>query len=152
MDIFERKISKYFELIQIIDEKSGKITNIPEIILDKSLSMFKDTIKILDEITISNNRKKEENENLLKLYSLVYVKQYLYHAIYYLIYNNEDIKSLQDIIQSVNNINNKAFSKVIKIYILKLIFNFKNRDYEEFKHYEFEKKGINLKIKHNYLR
>ena len=144
MDIFERKISKYFELIQIIDEKSGKITNIPEIILDKSLSMFKDTIKILDEITISNNRKKEENENLLKLYSLVYVKQYLYHAIYYLIYNNEDIKSVYDVISTVNNIKNKAFSKVIKIYILKLIYNFKNCNYEAFKKYEFEEKGINF--------
>ena len=144
MDIFERKISKYFELIQIIDEKSGKITNIPEIILDKSLSMFKDTIKILDEITISNNRKKEENENLLKLYSLVYVKQYLYHAIYYLIYNNEDIKSVYDVISTVNNIKNKAFSKVIKIYILKLIYNFKNCNYEAFKNYEFEEKGINF--------
>ena len=144
MNIFERKISKYFELMQIIDEKSGKITNIAEIIFGKSFSMFNDTIKILDEISIPNNEKNNNKEHLLKLYSLVYVKQYLYHAIYYLIYNNEDIKSLQDIIQSAHNINNKAFSKVIKIYILKLIFNFKNRDYEEFKHYEFEKKGINF--------
>ena len=104
--------------MQIIDEKSGKITNIAEIIFGKSFSMFNDTIKILDEISIPNNEKNNNKEHLLKLYSLVYVKQYLYHAIYYLIYNNEDIKSLQDIIQSVNNINNKAFSKVIKIYIL----------------------------------
>ena len=144
MNIFERKISKYFELIQIKDEKTGKITNIPEIILDKSFSIFKETIKILDEITILNKEKNEDNKNLLKLYSLVYVKQYLYHAVYYLIYNNEDINSIQEIVQSVNNIKNKAFSKVVKIYILKLIFNFKNRNYEGFKNYEFEKSGINF--------
>ena len=74
MNIFERKISKYFELIQNIDEKSGKITNIPEIILGKSLSMFKDTVNILDKIVNPIKEKNNGNGNLLKLYSLVYVK------------------------------------------------------------------------------
>ena len=107
--------------------------------------MFKDALKILDEISIINKEKKSgNNKNLLKLYSLVYVKQYLYHTIYYLINNEEEINSILNIINSINDIKNKAFSRVIKIYILKLIFNFKKCNYEEFKNYKFEEKGINF--------
>ena len=91
MNIFERKISKYFELIPILDEKNlklnyktyyeqnkGKINNKIGIIFDKSFNIFKNIIKILDEISVSD----KENENLLKLYSIVYVKMYLYYLSY----------------------------------------------------------------------
>ena len=42
----------------------------------------------------------------------------------------------------IKNISNKEFAKVIKIYILKLIYNFKNSNFEEFKGFEFGEKGI----------
>ena len=134
MNIFERKIIKYFELLPT-NSKTG-------IILDKSFSIFKDTIKILDDISKEN---KEKNENLLKLYSIVYVKIYLHYLTYFIINNYQEINNnIPIIIQCVNDISNKEFSKVIKIYILKLIYNLKDVNYIEFKNCEFEKIGINF--------
>ena len=154
MNIFERKIIKYFELIPTLDEKQLKDSykkyfeirkgkSKAWIIFDKSFTIFQDTIKILDSISkfkISN----KENTNLLKLYSIVYVKIYLYYMTDFLINNPEDMKNIRGIIDCINNISNKELSKVIKIYILKLIFNLKNNDFEEFKAYDFAKNGISF--------
>ena len=75
MNIFERNIAIYFELLP----------NKNEIFLDKSFSIFKDTIKILDDISNKNKVKNTKNSNLLKLYSIVYVKMYLYNLTYLLV-------------------------------------------------------------------
>ena len=153
MNIFERKVAKYFELIPTLKEKeleesyqiyyeqneNLKVINKTGIIFDKSFSIFKDNIKILDDISISN----KGYSNLLKLYSIVYVKLYLYYLTSFLINNYQEMNnSLQDVIEYINDISNKKFSKVIKIYILKLIFNFKKRNFKEFKNFDFEKRGI----------
>ena len=153
MNIFERKIIKYFELIPILNEndlennyqifyeqnENGKVINKTGIIFDKSYSIFQETIKILDNITLQN----EENSNLLKLYSIVYVKLYLYKFVYFLINNFHEMNnSFQNIIKSLDKINNKQFSKVIKIYILKLIYNFKNKNYKDLMNFEFKTYGI----------
>ena len=173
MNIFERKISKYFELIPILDEKNlklnyktyyeqnkGKIKNKIGIIFDKSFNIFKNIIKILDEISVSDKK----NENLLKLYSIVYVKMYLYYLSYFIINNYHEIKSVKNIINIINDLKNKHFSKVIKIYIIKLLFNLKNISFEEFDKLKFEKYGIdfynvfkenknenNIKLTYNFL-
>ena len=156
MDIFERKIIKYFELIPYLDKKKLEASyktyfeqnkngnNKTGIIFDKSFSMFQETIKILDSISKSKEQNNKKNTNLLKLYSIVYTKIYLYHFTNFLINNNGELKNIKDIINCINKISDKEFSKVIKIYVLKLIFNLKNNDYEEFTKYEFEKNGINF--------
>ena len=156
MDIFERKIIKYFELIPNLSKKeleasyktyfeqNKKGINKTGIIFDKSFSMFQEMIKKLDSLSKSNEKNKNENTNLLKLYSIVYIKIYLHHFTNFLINNNGELKNTKNIINCINEISNKEFSKVIKIYVLKLIFNLKNNDYEEFKNYEFEKNGINF--------
>ena len=135
MNIFERKIIKYYELI----EDNINRTNI---IFDKSFDMFKEAIDILNSISQSKNKNNEENMNLVKLYSIVYVKLYLYHLTNFIVNNFEQMKDIKEIINHINNLSNKAFSKVIKIYILKLIFNLKNNDFEEFKKFEFDKHGL----------
>ena len=157
MNIFERKIIKYFELIPELEEKekhslfktfyeqnkNGK--NKTGIIFDKSFQIFQETINILDSISISNQKNKnKENTNLLKLYSIVYVKIYLNYLTTFIINNFKEMKSIDGIMKCINNIKNKEFLKVIKIYILKLIFNLKNNDYEEFKSFEFKKNGISF--------
>ena len=158
MNIFERKIIKYYELIPALDKKKLKenyITyfeqnktekNKTGIIFDKSLDMFKEAIELLEQISISNKDKDNEieNMNLLKLYSIVYVKIYLYHFVYFLINNFHQMKDIREIVDYINNIRDREFSKVIKIYILKLIFNIKNRNFEEFKKFEFSKYEINF--------
>ena len=160
MNVFERKIIKYFELIPKLNEEEledlfkiyyeqnekGKKVNKTGIIFDKSFSIFKDTINILNDICIQKNQKDNDNLNLIKLYSIVYIKLYLYHMTYFLINNNHELhNSIQDIMQYISDdITNQKFSKVIKIYILKLIYNFNNSNFEEFKNFEFEKRGISF--------
>ena len=157
MNIFERKIAKYFELITCLNseemkksyktyyEQNQKGKNKTGIIFDKSLHLFEDAIKILDSISKSNNKKNtKDNTNLLKLYSIVYVKMYLYHFTYFIVNNYQEMKSTKTIIDSLNKISNKQLTKVIKIYILKLIYNLKNANFEEFKNFEFKEKGIDF--------
>ena len=155
MNVFERKILKYFELIPTLKEndlendyqifyeqnENGKIINKTGIIFDKSFSIFKDAIKVLDDITTQN----KEKYNLVKLYSIIYVKLYLYYMTNFLINNYHEMNnSFYDVIKYINEIGNKAFSKIIKIYMIKLIYNFKNNKYKELKNFEFEKRGINF--------
>ena len=155
MNIFERKIAKYFELIPFLEEKEMKNSyqiyydqnkkekNKTGIIFNKSFQIFEDAIKNLDLISKSNNQKKnQENTNLLKLYCVVYVKMYLYYFTYFIDKNYQKMKSTKSIIDCIENISNKNFAKVIKIYTLKLIYNLKNCNFEEFQNYEFEEKGI----------
>ena len=141
MNIFERKIMKYFELFPT----SYPIKNKTEIIFGSSLQIFKDTINYLDSsLQVNNKNKKSSNFNLLKLYSIVYVKLYLYHVTNFIVNNFKDMGNIKEIIDCINKINRKEFSKVIKIYTLKLIFNLKNNNFEEFKNFEFEKCGLNF--------
>ena len=157
MNIFERKIIKYFELIPEIKNKENQAlfktyfeqnkngNNKTGIIFDKSFQIFQETIKILDSISTSNiNNKNKENTNLLKLYSIVYVKIYLNYLTTFIVNNFKEMKSIDDIMKSINDIKNKEFSKVIKIYILKLIFNLMNSNYEEFKNFKFDQNGISF--------
>ena len=141
MNIFERKIMKYFELFPT----SYPIKNKTEIIFGSSLQIFKDTINYLDSsLQVNNKNKKSSNFNLLKLYSIVYVKLYLYHVTNFIVNNFKDMGNIKEIIDCINKIHRKEFSKVIKIYTLKLIFNLKNNNFEEFKNFEFEKCGLNF--------
>ena len=155
MNIFERKIAKYFELIPSLEEqemkksyktyyvqnKNGK--NKTGIIFDKSFKIFEDSIKILDKISKSNNQKNnKENTNLLKLYSIVYIKMYLYYFTYFIDKNYQEMNSPKIIIDCIEKISNKNFAKVIKIYTLKLIYNLKNNNFDEFQNYKFNEKGI----------
>ena len=154
MNIFERKITKYFELIPNLKEeelkksyktyyeqnKKGK--NKTGIIFDKSFQFFEETIKTLNSISEGKLPNNEDNRNLLKLYSIVYVKKYLHYLANFIVNNYQELGNTKEIMKLIKNIRNKHFSKVIKIYIFKLIYNLKKRNYEEFKNFEFKQNGI----------
>ena len=155
MDIFERKIIKYYEMIPNLDEQqlkknyyiyfnqNKKEKNKTGIIYDKSFYMFKGAIDILNSIS-ENENNNENNINLLKLYSITYVKIYLFHLTNFITNNFEQMNDIKEIINYINNISNKSFSRIIKIYILKLIFNFKNCNFTEFKKFDFSAHGISF--------
>ena len=155
MDIFERKIIKYFELIPTLKDKklekyfktyftqNKKGANKTGIIFDKSFKIFEKALKILDSISDVNYEKKEnQNTNLLKLYCIVYVKIYFNYLTNFIVNNFQEMGSIKIIMDCIKNIQNKNFSKVIKIYILKLIYNLKSCNFSEFTNFEFEQKGI----------
>ena len=132
MNTFERKVMKYFESIPYLEEneledlfqiyyeqnEKGKITNKTGIIFDKSFSIFKEVINILNDIS---NQKNIDNLNLIKLYSIVYVKLYLYHMTNFLINNYHEMNnSIKDVIQYINEINTNIFFKSNKNIYLKI--------------------------------
>ena len=154
MNIFERIIAKYFELIPYSEteelEKSFPIyynknkINKTGIICNKSFTKFKKTLNILDSISkLNEGDLNYKNKNLLKLYSIVYVKIYLNYLSNFIVNNYNEMESIDDIMKAINNIENKEFEKVIKIYFLKLIYNLKNNNLDEFKK-ELEQKKINF--------
>ena len=102
------------------------------IVFDLSFDIFCDCVSFIDEL----NNKEGKNYNLGKLYSISYIKAYLNQLVKFSL-NEKDIQkigSIQDIIKFIINKNNN-FREVIKIYIIKLIFNSKKvgKSYESLK-------------------
>lgn len=81
------------------------------------------------------------NEHLCKLYSITYIKIYLYKLVYF-IYNYPQIyEDVQVIINILLGEKDNNFRNIIKIYIYKLFFNFNNRNWiltNKFKLYGFD--------------
>ena len=157
MNIIEGKISIYFEYIPTLDPKTTEksypkyykdntsgIKNETGIVFDNSLNIFEQTINFLDSISnqVSIDEDKE-NIHLCKLYSIVYVKMYLSKTVYFIKEKYElmggDIKKIINVIQEIKN---KEFAKVIKIYVFKLFYSFMNNNFEELKNFNFKEKGI----------
>ena len=150
MNILEGKISVYFEWIPKLDDGSLKKLfptywkNTKEeykILFDESFDIFKDTIKFLD--SISNSKGKiniDENINLCKLFSIVYVKMYLSKLVFFI--KKMPNGNFKNIIEIIKTLKNKNFMKVIQIYILKLFYNLMNNNFEEFQKFDYKKAGI----------
>ena len=52
--------------------------------------------------------------------------------------------NFESIIEIIKSLKNKNFTKVIKIYILKLFYNFMNNNFEEFQKFDYKKAGIDF--------
>ena len=143
MDTFERMISKYFESIpnlessvleesypifynQNKDKKESPI-NKTGIIFDISFTAFQKAIESLDSI-------QNKNENILRLYCIVYVKMYLNYFSNFIANNYKDMKidNIKAIIKCIIGIKNNNLSKEIKLYI-SLIQKLKKKNNEESK-------------------
>ena len=149
MNIFEGKISAYFEWIPRLTKAQLKnlfpiyFQNIKEeyrMLLDDSFDIFMKTINFLDSISNLNNinKNKKNNSNLYKLFSIAYVKMYLSKLVFFI--KRETEANFNNIIQVIRTLNNKNFSKVIKIYILKLFYYLTDNNFEEIQKFEFAKK------------
>ena len=157
MNIFEEKIVSFFDSIPKFEEdtlkelypqfyddnKKKEIMNITGIIFDHSFDIFKEVIEFLDKNKNLDNQNNidEENRHLGQLYSIVYIKYYLYQLVYIIkvhksaINNRDKLKNIMNfIIEGISN----SFSRVIKIYIFKLFYNFMDKNFEEFKVYDFK--------------
>ena len=152
LNIFEGKISVYFEWIPRLANDALKLLfpiyskNTKEeyrILFDDSFEIFKKTIQLLDSISNSKGKiNMEENINLCKLFSIVYVKMYLSKLVFFIIKMPE--VNFKNIIEVIKELKNKNFIKVIKIYILKLFYNLMNNNFEEFQKFEYKKAGIDF--------
>ena len=160
LNIFEGKITLFFEQITELDEKSlkdlypkyfkdnqGKIRNITGIVFDNSLDIFKQVVEFLDNISSKKDDielNKKENIHICKLYSIAYVKIYLSKVVYLIKekFEEKEVTNYKNIMKIIQSLKNKAFGKVLKIYIFKLFYNYMNNNFEQFKNFNYKAKGI----------
>ena len=153
MNIFEEKVSVYFESIKNLrsnlkenfskyfkDNKDSKNENETGIVFDTSLKIFKQTIELLDSISNSNINNKK-NIHLCKLYSIVYIKIYLSKLVYFIKEKLNQIGKIDSIMKVIEGIKNKNFKKVIKIYVLKILYSCIN-NFELFTKFDFKNSGL----------
>ena len=152
LNIFEREIFHYFELIPFITDPQTKqkypkffksTKKASSIILDQSFTIFKKIVENLESIIVKENNDQSVS-NLSKLYSIAYVKIYLNYFVTFIKekkINSKDIKEIIDYL-CVDPKNN--FRKVLKIYILKLFYSLME-SFEQFKTFNFQEHGIDIK-------
>ena len=101
------------------------------IIFDLSFTMFGDCLSFLEHI----NDYEGKNTNLVKLYSISYIKAYLNQLVKFSLdeKDSQRMGSIKNIIKLISD-KNTGLSNVIKIYIIKLFFNSKKveKNYNEF--------------------
>ena len=151
---FEKNSHNYIN--KILNEYEQKDKNKVKITLDNEkepLKLFKDSIKNLEEYEEDKN--KDKKRNLAKLFSIAYIKSYCHFFISYIEKNDkENLKSPEIIINVIESSKNKNLSKMITLYIYKIIYNHNNKDaylfsLDDFKaKYKLDKfKKNNIKIK-----
>ena len=132
---FELRINFYFDNLNIqelnnnkinLNDKNGK--NIEVILTEENKNIFYNSIDILISIL---DKKEIINMNLCKLYSISYIKIYLYKFAYLCIKYNQQL-DYTCIFNKINEINNKNLRKVIKFYLYKLYYNNVKKNYDEF--------------------
>ena len=126
ISIFETRINKYFE----------EIKNSPdnELIVEKIFGSCKSYLNTCI-VTIENNQNEAEIlQNIGKIYSITYIKCFLNFYIE-LLYNKEGIEGIfgdNKIIDDILFKKKNKFRKTLKLYIMKLIFKFCNKNYEQY--------------------
>ena len=86
-----------------------------------SLDIFKETVQFFDDLNEGKKENINNNYNLAKLYSISYIKAYLAQLVNFSLNQRYKLSSICDIIEFINE-NNNPFRKVLKLYIVKLIF------------------------------
>ena len=122
-NIFEEKVVSFFDSINKLDNEdlkelfpqylmdnfNKKYINETGVILDNSFDIFKQVTEFLDNIKDKENQinNGDKNIHLAKLYSIVYIKYYLYKLVYIIKELKKDIKhreSMKDIINYIKNL------------------------------------------------
>ena len=151
-DLENEKNKKYFKkffpkYINQIDESGKK--NPTFIMFDTTLDIFKNCLNTL-EFIYRNSLEEEEhkqkinNELIIKLYCIAFIKIYLFKCIHFADSKNEEFSGFIEIMNIIKGNSNNNFRKMIKIYIFKIIFHIMNRDFEKFKDYHYQQHEINF--------
>ena len=164
LQILEHMLQEYFDNIDKINDKNDKELfenyfknkdnkkkedNYQKyIIFDLSLDIFEECIRILGDYIKAQKSSENENKkiaNLNKLYSIAFIKIYLKKFVDSIDKFNDD--EINIILSKINDEDN-SLMKVLKIYILKLYYNSKNRNWESISYHDFVKnKAFNSILK-----
>ena len=139
--LFETQCQSYFK--KILDMHKNQYTGecCQNLLLGISFNYLKKSMQFLFE-----NKNKTDN-NILKLYSIAYIKTYFYYYVE-INYNHFDKCNFNDINQFLvdKDENNKNLIYMRNIYIFRLYFK-KFDNFEQFKNFEFTARNIHLFIK-----
>jgi len=127
----EDKNKKYFQKLYNDPKKSKSF-----IVFDLPCQIFKECLDFLNDMIIN---KEKELGKLCKLYSTTYIKVYLNKLVHFICTDFQTMKDINPIIENFSKLSSTNFSKVIKIYILKLFFNYFNRNWKEMEQFNFKK-------------
>ena len=135
MNIFESKIMIYFESIENISKEKEN-----GFLFGNAMKLFEQQIQILDNISL----KSEGNDynHLCKLYCVAYIKMYLDKFVFLIKNKYNELDEYKDFMKIINEIKNKNFGKVIKIYILKLLYYYLNNNLDFLNDFNFNKYNI----------
>ena len=134
LQILEHMLSEFFDEVEkenkIAVEKNKKQKDKDEKDYQKILNS-KSPLNVFEQCVNELRDQKEENKdtksNLAKLYSIAFIKIYLNKLLQtFNIYEDHEISIILDKIYDESNT-----SKIIRIYFLKLIYNFHHRNWEE---------------------
>ena len=134
---FDKIINSYFTDLEQINKGKNKEKIFEEFINDEPYEGFIKTINIFTE-TYEN----KDNYYLKKLYSITYIKKYLFKLVNF-IHNNAINISFKNINDLIENIVCEKYRNIIKLYIYKLFYFFIG-DEENFINYNYEHKNITI--------
>ena len=153
LSIFENIFNIYFNSIPNLDDETlsnmfntyyNNKENLSFTLLDFSLNLFRNYLNYLEDIFNNNNKKEniKQNQLICSLYCIAFIKIYLYKAIYYLNYYNQQFIHSNRIIDAIKGNANNKFRNIIKIYVFKIFFYLNNRYYYNINNIDFLNKGI----------
>ena len=131
VNTFENAIFEYFDRIKKYREKEREWDEKVE----KSFKILRQAISILD-----TKNESKDNLYICKLYSIVYIRIFLYEmiSIFYRETEMRDFRGRKKFnLNWIGNILDKNLQKVIRIYIYKIFYLNMNKNINEFRGYEF---------------
>ena len=112
--------------------------NSPNILLPKEFNAFEKLISILSAI---KEKEEKDNKNILKLYSIAYIKIYLYKFIS-LTFNNDKIRSYEKVTKIIKDNNDNPLKEVLQTYIYKIFYFNLDKNIYKLKKYVNNNKDI----------
>ena len=135
---FENQCQCYFSNILNYYNNQYSENSCQSLLLNTSFEYLKQSIQYL------NNHKNKKDNNILKIYSIAYIKTYLYY--YVEINYNHFEKCNFNVINELlidENENNKLLINMRNIYLFRLYFT-KFENFEQFKNFNFKDKNLTV--------
>ena len=150
LEVFESKFNAHFmSLTNEINNtiKYEDLTNekAEELLKGKNLENLKKCIQLLEDKNI-----RESNQRFLpNIVYCAYIKSYFYQFISYVFKKANQPIDLKDIVSALTDGNDEEFKtnerKVMEIYSFRILLDYLNKNFNDFKNYNFEEKGLTYK-------
>lgn len=152
LEVFETKINSYFmshsnKMNKMISYADLKDEQLNQILISNNLEKLKQCIEFLEDPNgeLSNER------FIPNIFYCAYIKTYLYHFISYIFYHKEKVNANDEtinekVVKIIRGEDEKdktsKVRKIIEIYTFRILYYFLDKNFENFKNYNFDEKGL----------